>query len=63
MKTEEEKLLTEGFRKLSSRSRYFALAQVLSAVEMEENARKIANGKLLAKEPKHQTLAKEGTHG
>ena len=41
MNNEEEKRLLEGYRKLSPRSRYIALAQIVAGAEMEENARKL----------------------
>lgn len=41
MNDEEEKKLLEGYRKLSPRNRYAALAQIIAGAEMEENARKI----------------------
>jgi hypothetical protein len=42
MNEEEEKKLLEGYRKLSPRSRYIALAQIIAGAEMEENARRLA---------------------
>jgi hypothetical protein len=42
---EEEKRLLEGYQKLSRRSQLLALAVIMGGAEMEENARKIAQGK------------------
>jgi hypothetical protein len=39
---EEEKRLLDGYKRLSPRSRYIALAQIIAGVEMEENARRMA---------------------
>jgi hypothetical protein len=39
---EEEKKLLEGFNRLCPSNRHIALAQIIAAAEMEENARKIA---------------------
>jgi hypothetical protein len=41
MNEDEEKRLLEGYRKLSPRSRYIALAQIIAGAEMEESARRI----------------------
>jgi hypothetical protein len=38
---EEEKGLLDGYRRLSPRSRYVALAQIIAGAEMEENARRM----------------------
>jgi DNA repair ATPase RecN len=43
---EEEKRLLDGYKRLSPRSRYIALAQIIAGVEMEENARRMAEAAL-----------------
>ena len=66
----DEKRLLEGFRRLSKRSQFLVVAQVIAGAEMEENARKIALGGLAAVGPLHSNrnpapvgaaMAKEAT--
>lgn len=40
----DEKKLVDGFKRLSRRSQFFVITQVVAGVEMEENARRIAIG-------------------
>jgi len=48
---DDEKRLLEGYKRLSPRSQYFVLAQVVAAAEMEENAQRIALGGLAVANP------------
>jgi hypothetical protein len=43
---EEEKRLLDGYKQLSPRSQYIALAQIIAGVEMEENARRMVEAAL-----------------
>jgi FixJ family two-component response regulator len=46
MNEDEEKRLLEGYQRLSPRNRHIALAQIIAGAEMEEIARKIAQGQI-----------------